>query len=446
MAPWLRRLRGVVAKTFKALLGVVVLLLGYAGLFTVRSSFLEYPLIEGEMTQLRGAYHVHTTLSDGRATPEHVARLAAAAGLSFVILTDHNVKVITGPKYEAGVLLIYGTELSTPAGHLVALGLKTPLDAAEREQDAVRKVVDQGAIAILAHPVQPKRPWTDWEAAKQVNGFELYSADSMFRDAQRSPFSVLLPALGSYLATPMQGFMIVSERKPEASDKLLALSSTGEPLLTPCAADAHGLPPYLHEFKALSTVLPAGTQLAQDPVAAQEQVLTLLRTGAAYCAFHGIAAADGFVLSAQTATVTGEQHDDPAAPDGGSLLATSPSSDENQQGAHMTDAGSPSAAPTVSDDENEHRLVTPDGGSFSATRTVSVGEKIHVALPKQLPPGARVEVFGQGRLLQDGITVEATAEGALQIEVWADVPSRLFGVMRKPWIVASPIRVLPAAP
>ena len=38
----------------------------------------------------RGAFHVHTTRSDGSGTVEEVAAAAQAAGLQFVVLTDHN--------------------------------------------------------------------------------------------------------------------------------------------------------------------------------------------------------------------------------------------------------------------------------------------------------------------------------------------------------------------
>lgn len=372
-----RAVAGIFKKIVKALLGLVILLLGYCGVFALRASFLDYPRVAGKMSQVKGAYHVHTTLSDGRATPEHIAKIAAAAGLQFVILTDHNRETLTPPRREAGVLLIFGTELSTPAGHLVALGLKSPLDKAARESDAVKKVIDQGALAFLAHPIQPKRPWTDWEASKLVTGFELYSADSMFRDAQRSPFSVFLPALGAYFAEPMQAFVTVSARQEEGTKKLLAhASGLDRPYIAMCAADAHGVPAYIHEFNALSIVLPANKTLSDDPVVAQTELLAMIAAGDTYCAFHGIAPADGFSVSA---------------------------------------------------------------------RSVKVGEAITVALPAAKPEGARIEIFGPGTLEGDA-TVRATAEGAIQIEVWVDVPGRLFGTMRKPWIVASPIRVLPAAP
>ena len=38
---------------------------------------------------VRGAYHVHSTVSDGTGSIDEIAAAAARAGLQFVILTDH---------------------------------------------------------------------------------------------------------------------------------------------------------------------------------------------------------------------------------------------------------------------------------------------------------------------------------------------------------------------
>src|SRR5580765_2246725 len=67
----------------------------------------------------RGAYHVHTVRSDGSGTPDGIATAAAAAGLQFVILTDHGdgTRPPDAPRYLHGVLIIDAVELSTTGGH-----------------------------------------------------------------------------------------------------------------------------------------------------------------------------------------------------------------------------------------------------------------------------------------------------------------------------------------
>ena len=74
---------------------------------------------------VRGAIHVHTRRSDGTGTVEDVARAAARAGLDFVAITDHGdaTQFMDAPRYIDGVLVIDGVEISTTAGHYIALGM-----------------------------------------------------------------------------------------------------------------------------------------------------------------------------------------------------------------------------------------------------------------------------------------------------------------------------------
>lgn len=76
--------------------------------------------------------HVHSTSSDGSATPEQLARIAAEAGLSTFALTDHDTQagVVTARRAAAewGVEVIPGVELSLDwdrgGMHLVVLFLE----------------------------------------------------------------------------------------------------------------------------------------------------------------------------------------------------------------------------------------------------------------------------------------------------------------------------------
>ena len=75
------------------------------------------------LARVGGAVHVHTTLSDGSGAPEHVARQGREAGLSFLVVTDHNTdagRYLDG--YRDGVLVLTGVEISTHQGHVLALG------------------------------------------------------------------------------------------------------------------------------------------------------------------------------------------------------------------------------------------------------------------------------------------------------------------------------------
>src|SRR5204863_8009053 len=75
-----------------------------------------------------GVVHVHTTLSDGAATPDEVIAAAREAGLQFVVITDHNnLDAKKWEGYHDGLLVIVGTEVSTTAGHLLGLGIADPV-------------------------------------------------------------------------------------------------------------------------------------------------------------------------------------------------------------------------------------------------------------------------------------------------------------------------------
>ena len=101
----------------------------HLGVYAVRvASWRPLPLVGAPprtaTPRLAGVVHVHTTLSDGGGTPEEVIAAARAAGLEFVAITDHNnldAKPLEG--YRDGVLVLVGSELSTPAGHVLGLGL-----------------------------------------------------------------------------------------------------------------------------------------------------------------------------------------------------------------------------------------------------------------------------------------------------------------------------------
>src|SRR5436190_5880953 len=71
---------------------------------------------------ISGAYHIHTTRSDGLGDRAAVAAAAARAGLKFAILTDHGdgTRPPDPPAYLDGVLVLDGVEISTDEGHYVA--------------------------------------------------------------------------------------------------------------------------------------------------------------------------------------------------------------------------------------------------------------------------------------------------------------------------------------
>ncbi|HLA79869.1 MAG TPA: CIA30 family protein [Vicinamibacteria bacterium] len=139
------------------------------------------------LIRVPGVVHVHSSLSDGGGSPAEVAAAARAAGLGFVILTDHNnldAKAFEG--YHDGVLVLVGSELSTTAGHLVGLGLTN--DPAFRfsgdAEDGLDDIRLLGGTPFAAHPLSLRGDFqfTGWDLPGPW-GLELLNGDSQWRSA-----------------------------------------------------------------------------------------------------------------------------------------------------------------------------------------------------------------------------------------------------------------------
>ena len=363
--------------------GVAVLVGAYLGLFSISAGVYRPPKIaqrNSPGSSFQGAFHVHSTLSDGRSSPEQIASAAREAGLQFVILTDHNQENLAAPRYQDGVLLITGVELSTPVGHLIAVGLPRGLDREERGADPIRRVHELGGFSFLAHPVQTHHPWRDWTAAARADGMELYSGDTMWREALRRPFTRLARGIGAYLADPLIGLLTFVHGQPEAEQRLLQLSADSAKVAL-CAHDAHGLPPYQAEFRVFSMHTPEHAELRgvlpATARAAASMLIDDLVKGRMYCGFDGLGDASGFEME----------------------------------------------------------------GVEGGAREAEIGSRLHLRLPKGAPSEARVQVWGSGRLEADGRTVVLDRPGPVQIEVWLPGLGGLLGTDWKPWIVPSPVWV-----
>lgn len=112
-----------------------------------------------------GLIHVHTAYSDD-ATGSYAgrARTAAAQGIQFIVVTDHNTLgpgVADGDGWRDGVLMLTGVESSRAEGHLLAVGMHTaPLSDKTSTDAFLGAVTGQGGLAVVAHPTHRKWAWT----------------------------------------------------------------------------------------------------------------------------------------------------------------------------------------------------------------------------------------------------------------------------------------------
>lgn len=115
------------------------------------------------MDYSRADLHIHTTFSDGSASPEAVvAHVARHTDLTVIAVTDHNT--IAGAQAAAriapdyGIEVVVGAEISTRSGHLLALFLQDPIPAHRPVAETIAAIHAQGGLAIPAHPASMLMP------------------------------------------------------------------------------------------------------------------------------------------------------------------------------------------------------------------------------------------------------------------------------------------------
>jgi hypothetical protein len=288
-----------------ALLALALLVAGW-GTFGLVVRLRAAPRPPPPPGELRGAWHVHTTHSDGREPLAEVVRAARAAGMQFLVVADHNVVHPEEAGWRDGVLVIEAHESSTRLGHLVAPGAPRALGPEERTGEPLEAIAALGGQAVLAHPFHATRPFRGW-GKEPWRGLEAVSNDTAFGEvaAGRATGRLLLG-----LATlPFDGGQAVAALLGPPSRELAALD--GALRTTPagprradgrrapgrvlfCAADAHGWPSYQAAFEAFSMhvpVTPTGDG-ARDGAA----VLAALLDGRAACVVDAVAPAAGVRL------------------------------------------------------------------------------------------------------------------------------------------------------
>jgi hypothetical protein len=251
-----------------------------------------------------GAYHVHTTRSDGAAGKAEVAAAAARAGLQFVLFTEHGDGTAPPdpPAYLSGVLCIDGVEISTNGGHYTALELpRTPYPLGGEAETVVEDVRRFGGFGFIAHPDSPRADlaWTDWTLP--FDGVEWMNADSEWRN---EPQARMLRVLFDYLVRPAPALASLFDRPVMTLTRWDALT-TRRPVLTMAGHDAHGgfgvgtegggwwgvpIPSYEASFRTFSTRVVLDAPLTGDAAADARALLDAIRAGRMFTVIDALAA------------------------------------------------------------------------------------------------------------------------------------------------------------
>jgi hypothetical protein len=252
---------------------------------------------------IRGAYHIHTTRSDGAESKSVIAAAAARAGLQFAIFTDHGdgTRAPDAPAYIGGVLCIEGVEISTNGGHYVALDLPAaPYPLGGEAAAVVEDVRRLGGFGIAAHPDHPKKElaWTDWSAP--IDGLEWLNADAEWRTEGRL---ALAGTLFAYVFRPAPALASVFDRPTKTLERWDA-ANRDRRVIALAAVDAHGGawtpsgengesrliagPSYEASFRALSNRVAVGRPLTGDAATDARTILEAIEAGLVYSVVDAI--------------------------------------------------------------------------------------------------------------------------------------------------------------
>ena len=140
-------------------------------------------IIDPKKKYYRGNTHTHTTLSDGRKSPEECMAEYAALGHDFLAITDHWV---VGQQRKYGDMTVlkgveYDFPVSNQALHLVALFPGDAVPDIERDwkiADVVRRVNELGGCGILAHPAWSLNTLETMLSLNGIAGAEIFNAVS----------------------------------------------------------------------------------------------------------------------------------------------------------------------------------------------------------------------------------------------------------------------------
>ena len=262
---------------------------------------------------VKGAIHVHSSRSDGTGTIDDIAAAAAAAGLQFVIVTDHGdgTRAPDPPAYRSGVLVIDAVEVSTTNGHYVAVGVpQMPYRLAGEARDVVEDVTRVDGFGFAAHPTSRREAlrWQDWEAP--FDGIEWLNTDSEWRDES---WTALGRALFTYPLRPTETLATLLDRPEESLARWDQLARQRH-VIGIAAADAHArlsdeyedygiarIPSYESSFRLFVNHVILEHPLSGDAGRDANSLLFSIYAGRVFSSIEGLARLGAFGLTALSA-------------------------------------------------------------------------------------------------------------------------------------------------
>ena len=153
-------------------------------------------------TRVKVGLHMHTTLSDGRKTPEEIARIYAEEGYDAIALTDHwlygdeceieGLKILSGCEYDVG-----GNDAGNGVFHIVGVGMTSAPDIPEdwknmvrtgeaKATEIIKKIKLHNGLAIIAHPAWSLNTAEQLMRLGEFDAIEIYNSVSEFGMSDRA--------------------------------------------------------------------------------------------------------------------------------------------------------------------------------------------------------------------------------------------------------------------
>jgi hypothetical protein len=389
--------------------GAAAVIVAVAGLLVARTLpdrrlGLPRPPWQPAVPVAAGAYHVHTSHSDGTGTPDEAAAAAARAGLSFLIFTDHGngTRAPDPPQYRSGVLCLDGVEIATTGGHFVAVGLpRAPYPLGGEPRDVIEDVARLGGFGVAAHPDSPNAAlqWREWIVP--FDALEWLNADSAWRD--ETPARLARALLG-YPFRPVETLGSLLDRPTGLLARWDALTRRRR-VVAVAGADAHArmgfrasasdpyqngwflrMPSYQASFSTFALRVELARPFQGEPAGDARMLVDALRAGHVYTGIDALASPPVLEFSARSGRFHARQGDQ-----------------------------------------------------------LPIDGPVHLSIRVNAPSGATIELRRDGAVAREApapqLEFEAPAEQAV-FRVEVSVP-RAPGTPAVPWILTNPIYVVP---
>jgi hypothetical protein len=283
-----------------SLLGVFLIAVGFSSL-SFKQKANDRPL---PSYYKKGAFHIHSSFSDGRGGIDEISRDAKGSHLDFIILTDHgrpNLPASAATGRINDILLIGASEFSLNEGHLAAAGYRIPAYIFPPEaQEAIAEVNRDRGVTFISHPFDRKIPWTGWQV-REFTGIEILS---LYQLAKKVPIfkAVIFPLQYLFNADYALTQLITY---PEKESRLWDSLNKQDKCFAIYALDAHAkleisskfqlnFPTYAAMFKILTIYVKVENDLPKDPPQAAAAIIAAIRRGNFFNVIESLAPANGF--------------------------------------------------------------------------------------------------------------------------------------------------------